>query len=521
VRIFGYEITRAEEQKTNERPTFSEPIKQDGAVNIAAGSTIGSYVDLEGTIKTEAELVSRYRQMMIQPEIEKAINEIVNEAVVKQEGQPTLELILQDSGFSKDVKKKIIEEFEYILDLLNFEDEGYDMFKRWFVDGRSYHQAIIDRKNPNEGIHELRYIDPRKIRKIREVARKKDPITQVIMTLTKSEYYLYNEKGFNTGGAKTDYSNHGIKIAKDSIIHSVSGLMDQNNTMCLSYLHPAIKPLNQLRALEDATLIYHLSRAPERRVFKVDVGNLPKARAEQHVNDMMTKYKNRISYNSTTGETADQRQFMHMNEDFWLPTREGGRGTEIDVLGAGTALPDLIQSVEYFQDRLYRALSVPLTRMKPDAVYNLGRATEITRDEVNFSKFIDRLRNKFISLIVNSLERQLILKNITTPEDWEANIKKNIKFKWARDNHFTELKDQEIMNERLLRVRDAEDYAGKYFSHEWLRRTILRQTDDEMKEQDKLIKSEQDNLQYMPPEEDQNDSEPPQIPDPIIDPPEK
>ncbi len=462
-------------------------------------------MDLEGTIKTEAEMVARYRQMMLQPEIEKAINEIVNEAIVKEEGEKTLDLIMEESNFPDSVKSKITEEFEYILDLLNFDEECYDIFKRWFVDGRSYHHAIIDREDPKAGIQELRYIDPRKIRKIREVARKKDPVTGVIMTLTKKEYYLFNEKGFNTGGARTDYSNHGIKIAKDSIVHAVSGLMDQNNSMCLSYLHPAIKPLNQLRALEDATIIYHLSRAPERRIFRVDVGNLPKQRAEQHVHEMMTKYKNRVSYNSSTGETADNRQFMHMNEDFWFPTREGGKGTEIDVLDGGTALPDLLQSVEYFQDRLYRSLSVPITRMKPDAVYNLGRATEITRDEVNFSKFIDRVREKFMALIMNALEKQLILKNIVTPSDWDLNIKKEIKTKWARDNYFSELKDQEIMNERLLRLRDAEDYAGKYYSHEWVRRTILRQTDDEIKEQDKLIKSEEDNLQYNPPMDDPQD----------------
>ena len=497
VKIFGFEITRTLDQEEAKRPSFVEPMKQDGALNIAAGGTFGTYIDLDGAIRTEAELVSRYRQMMLQPEVEKAINEVVNEAIVQEENENTLQLLLEDSDIPDRIKSAIEKEFDFIYQhLLNFEDEGYDIFKRWYVDGRSYFHAIIDREKPQEGIKELRYIDPRKIRKIREVAKRKDKISDIVTTTTRAEYYLYNEKGFGIGGARTNFSSQGIKIAKDSIIHTTSGLMDQNNTMCLSYLHPSIKPLNQLRALEDATIIYHLARASERRVFKVDVGNLPRVRAEQYIQDMMTKYKNRISYNASTGEMADDRKFMHMNEDFWIPTREGGRGTEIEVLAGGQALPDLLTSVEYFQDRLYRSLQVPLTRMKPDAVYNLGRATEITRDEVNFSKFIDRVRGKFVELIFQSLEKQLILKNVVTPTDWNLEIRPRIKYKFARDNYFAELKDLEIMNDRLIRARDAEDFTGKYVSHEWIRRNIFRQTDVEMKEMDKQMEKEMDDPRY-------------------------
>lgn len=484
-------------------------MRHDGAVNIAAGGTHGSYIDLDGTIKTEADLVSRYRQMMLQPEIEKALNEVVNESIIKEEGKETIALLFTDTKETPaNIQKLIHSEFDYVLKLLNFEYEAYDIFKRWFVDGRTYYHAIIDRDNITEGIKELRYIDPRRIRKIREVARKKDGPTQVVTTQTRSEYYLYNEKGFNTGGAaRTNFGSQGIKIAKDSIIHTTSGLMDNNNTMVLSYLHPAIKPLNQLRALEDATIIYHLSRAPERRVFYVDVGNLPKMKAEQHVKDMMTRYKNRVSYNAATGEMADDRQFMHMNEDFWMPSREGGSGTKIDVLSGGTQLPDLLASVEYFQDRLYRALQVPLTRMKPDAVYNLGRATEITRDEVNFGKFIDRIRAKFLEMIFDALERHLVLKGITTPEDWSV-LRDNMEIKWARDIYFTELKDLEIMNDRLIRLRDAEEAAGKYFSREWMRRKILRQSDEEIKKEDALMKGELNDPKYAEPELEDDTSRP-------------
>lgn len=515
MKIFGFEITRVQDEEDKELKSFTQPVRDDGAVNVTAGGIFGQFVDLDGTIRTEAELVTKYRQMMLQPEIEKAVNEVVNEAIVDDDEDDILDITMEELQLPSRLKNVIQEEFKYILRLLDFEHSAYDIFRRWYVDGRSYYHVIIDTDKPTEGIKELRYIDPRKIRKIRESVKKKDQTTAAVLTQTKAEYYLFSDKGFNVG-SKTQTVNQeaqGLKIAKDSIIHCASGLMDENNTMVLGYLHNGIKPLNQLRALEDATLIYHLSRAPERRVFYVDVGNLPKMKAEQHVQDMMTRHKNRVSYNSSTGETSDDRKFMHMLEDYWLPRREGGRGTEISVLQGGTQLPDLLQSVEYFQDRLYRALQVPLTRMKPDSIYNLGRATEITRDEVNFSKFIDRVRMRFTGFLKEALYKQLILKQIVTPEDWDLNIKNDVQFKYARDNYFSELKDLEIMNDRLIRMRDADDFAGKYYSHEWIRRNILRQTDEEIEEQDGQIQAEMQDQRFNPlPEEQpgQEQEQPPQ-----------
>ena len=508
MKLFGFEITRVKDEEQAELPSFAAPVREDGAVNVEAGGIYGQYVDLDGTIRTEAELVTKYRQMMQQPEIEKAVNEIVNEAIVDDDGVDNIvAMTMEDLELPQRVKNIVQEEYENVLNLLDFEHDAHEIFKRWYVDGRSYYHVIIDPKKPDEGIKELRYVDPRKIRKVRENRKKKDSETDIVMTQIAAEYYMFSEKGFSTGTRSADNLGgaSGIKIAKDSIIHCPSGLMDENNTTVVSHLHNGIKPLNQLRALEDATLVYHLSRAPERRVFYVDVGQLPPAKAEQHVQALMTRHKNRISYNSQTGEMMDQRKHINMLEDYYLPRRDGGKGTEISVLQGGTQLPDLLQSVEYFQDRLYRSLHVPLTRMKPDSVYNLGRATEITRDEVNFGKFIDRLRGKFIMLIKDALYKQLILKNIITPEDWDINIKQDVKFNWARDNYFSELKDLEIMNDRLIRMRDAEDIAGKYISHEYIRRHILQQSDEDMKEMDEQIESEMKDPKYNPQPQQQQD----------------
>lgn len=501
IRLFGWEIKRDNEKEELDKPSFVEPVRDDGAVNVEAGGLQGAYVDLDGAIRTEAELVTKYRQMLLQPEIEKAVNEVINEAIIEEEGKDIVAIDLSEiEGLGKESQKKIEEEFKVILELLNFKKTAYDIFRRWYIDGRAYYHPVINEKKPQEGIKELRYIDPRKIRKIREVVKRKHPATGMLTALTKSEYYMFNEKGFQnkSGPVGTNNTQDGIRISKDAIIHASSGLMDENNKIVLSYVHQAIKPLNQLRALEDATLIYHLSRAPERRVFYVDVGNLPKMKAEQHIKNMMTRYKNKVSYNTSTGKIADDRHFMHMNEDFWLPRRGGEAGTEIDVLSGGAALPDLLQSVEYFQDRLYRALQVPLTRMKPDAIYNIGRATEITRDEVNFAKFIDRVRGKFMELIFSALHKQLILKNIITQEDWDTTIYKNLKYRFAQDNYFSELKELEIMNDRMLRLRDADDFAGKYYSHEYIRRNILRQNDEDIKEQDKQMKAEMNDDHWNP-----------------------
>lgn len=495
--LFGFEIRRRPQRDSIK--SFAPEVKDDNAVVVAAGGTYGTYVDLEGTVRTEAELVSKYREMSLQPEIDKAVNEVVNESIVVEEGKETVELVLDDLNVDNKIKDIMQAEFDAILDLLNFKNTAYDIFKKWYIDGRCYYHVVIDEKSPYEGIKELRYVDPRKIRKIREVTKKKDASTQVVIQKTKNEYYLYSERGLNyktpmvSSGTAT-----GVRISADAIIHVTSGLQDEQNTMGLSYLHPAIKPLNQLRALEDATLIYHLSRSPERRIFYIDVGNLPKMKAEQYLRDMMVKYKNKLVYDASTGEIRDDRKFMTMLEDFWLPRREGGRGTEIQTLAGGTALPDLLGSVEYFQDRLYRALQVPVTRLKPDNVYVMGRATEISRDEVNFSKFVDRVRNKFSELFLFALEKQLILKKIATPDDWDQ-IKKFVKFRFLRDNYFSELKDMEIQSERMQRLREVmESSVGRYYSNLWVRKNILKQSDEDIKENDEQIAQEFGMPQYHP-----------------------
>jgi hypothetical protein len=492
--FFGFTIKRKDQRDSIK--SFTPEVKDDGAVVVAAGGAYGSYIDLDGTVRTEAELVSKYRDMALQPEIDKAVNEVTNEAIVSEDGKKTVELILDDLPVQDNLKKVINQEFENIIDLLDFKNNAYDVFKRWYIDGRSYYHIIIDEKRPDEGIKELRYIDPRKIRKIREVVKKKDPGSEAVIQNTRKEYYIYNERGLNYGSKViSQLGTTGVRIQPDSIIQVVSGLMDKNNTMVLSYLHPAIKPMNQLRALEDSSLIYHLSRAPERRIFYIDVGNLPKIKAEQYLREMMVKYKNKLSYDANTGEIRDDRKFMTMLEDYWLPRREGGRGTQIDVLQGGTALPQLLESVQYFEDKLYRSLQVPLSRLKPDTVYTLGRATEISRDEVNFAKFVDRVRNKFSTLFFRALEKQLILKKIATPEDWEQ-IKKFIRFRFLRDNYFAELKEMEIMAERMNRLRDIDDYAGKYYSHIWIRRNVLKQSDEDIEEMNEEIAEEMENPQY-------------------------
>ena len=498
MKLFGFRIERDTEEDIQTQKSFAAEVTDDGAVLVAAGGTFGTYVDLDGTVRTEAELVSKYREMALQPEIGKAVDEVTNEAIVIEDDEPIVEIVLDDMPVQDNLKKVISQEFENILNIIDFQNDAYDMFKRWYIDGRSYYHVIIDENALDEGIKELRYVDPRKIRKIREIQKTSDPATGVPVQITKAEYYMYNDRGFNYSNRQAipdSSTSTGIRIQPDSIIHVTSGIMDENNTMVLSYLHPAIKPLNQLRALEDSSLIYHLSRAPERRIFYIDVGNLPKMKAEQYVREMMVKYKNKLSYNAQTGEIKDDRKFMTMLEDYWLPRREGGRGTEIDVLQGGTALPQLLESVQYFQDRLYRSLQVPLTRMKPDAVYNLGRATEITRDEVNFSKFINRVRSKFAYLFISALEKQLVLKRIVAPEDWEQ-LKRYLKFKFNKDNYFAELKDLELMNDRFVRLQEIDQYAGKYYSHTWVRKNILKQTDKDIEENDQQIYQEFENPQF-------------------------
>jgi len=475
--IFGFQFKR---KKDPEVVSFVPPVYDDGAMAIAAGGAYGTYVDLEGSARTEAELVTKYREMSMHPEIDAAISDIVNEAISDEEDKGPVHLNLENLQIAPKIKDLITAEFAYILDLFEFNTQSYDVFRRWYVDGRLIYHVVINPKTPENGIQELRYVDPRKIRKVREVKRKSVANSDVFVPQLDSEYFIYNEKGFQTNISSTSSTvgSTGLKISADSILAVNCGILDKNNQLVLGHLHKAIKALNQLRTLEDATLIYKISRAPERRIFYIDVGNLPKMKAEQYLRDIMTRFKNRVVYDSSTGEIRDDRKFMTMLEDFWLPRREGGRGTEISTLPGGQLAGDL-EDVKYFQRNLYKSLNVPVNRLEPDNTYTMGRATEITRDEVKFTKFISRLQTKFSELFLNALEKQLILKRVITPEEWPS-ISTKIKFVYSKDNQFAQLKDLEIIRERNAIMTEADPYVGKYYSTEWIRRNVLCQDESEM-----------------------------------------
>ena len=502
VELFGFTISKTKEEKDSETiKTFVPPAHDDGAVEVAAGGVYGTYVDLEGTSKSEGDLVSRYRTMAMQPECDSAIEDIVNEAVVIDDAVP-LDIKLDDLEYSDNIKNKIREEFHNVLKLLEFNARGYDIFKQWYIDGRLYYHIMVSEKKPREGIKELRKIDPRKIKKVREKITATDPRTKVVIEKGYNEYYVYYAKGVPGAGTGTS----GIRVAKDAVCHVTSGLVDPNNQFVLGYLHKAIKPLNQLRMLEDATVIYRLSRAPERRIFYIDVGNLPPAKAEQYLANMMAKYKNRLVYDATTGEVRDDRKFMTMLEDFWLPRREGGRGTQIDTLPGGTNLGEM-DDVDYFRRKLYKSLNVPVTRMEAENQFNLGRSTEITRDELKFTKFIKRLRSRFTHLFDNLLEIQLVLKGIINRKDW-AKIRENISFEFSHDNYFAELKEAEIIRERLNLASEIDQFVGKYYSLGWIRKNVLQMTEEEIEDMDKEIKAEEEDPDSpMSDDEDDVDTE--------------
>ena len=503
--IFGFEINRKkQEQEEKKLVSFAPPTTDDGAMTVSSGGVYGTYVDLDGSVRTESELVSKYRTMSIDPTVDLAIQDICNEAIIEDSDEDTVSIVLDDVDTKDNIKKKIQEEFQEVLKLLEFNRLSYEIFRRWYVDGRLYYHVMIDESQRKKGIRELRYIDPRHIKKVKEVSKEKNADGVTVEKLV-GEYYVYNPNGFikrsgvtQTYGTSDNVTTQALKISKDSISYCTSGYMDPENKFVLSYLHKAIRPLNQLRSMEDSLVIYRISRAPERRIFYVDVGGLPKAKAEQYLSDLMTKFKNKTVYDSTTGEIRDDRKFMTMLEDFWLPRREGGRGTEITTLPGGQNLGE-IEDIEYFQKLLYKSLNVPVTRMLSESSYTMGRATEISRDEVKFGKFITRLRSKFAELFTSLLERQLILKGICTVEDW-AKWKHDIQYAYAIDNYFAELKSIEITRERLSIMRDMDEYVGKYYSHEHVRRYILRQNDDEMSTIDSQIKKEKTIEQYNDPD---------------------
>jgi len=488
IELFGFRIGRdndVAEKQAVQIPSFAPPPNLDGAMEVAPGGAYGTYVDLEGTAKNEAELVTRYREMSMYPECESAVDDVVNEAIISNEHDDPVSLNLDKLEQPDSIKKRIEEEFNEILTLLDFNSMAYEIFRRWYIDGRLFYHIMIDTAQPRKGIQELRYIDPRRIRKIRQPIKRTPVVGQnsKLIAPPYEEYYLFNPAGLSSGTL-----TQGVKISKDAICYVHSGLLDARNRMVLSHLHKAIKPLNQLRMLEDAVVIYRLARAPERRIFYIDVGNLPKAKAEQYVRDMMVRHKNRLVYDANNGEIKDARKFMTMLDDYWLPRREGGRGTEITTLPGGENLGQM-DDVDYFRKKLYKSLSVPISRLEPDGQFSLGRSGEITRDEVKYAKFVERLRDRFTHLFDYLLEIQLLLKGVMTREEWK-DMKKDIKYDFQRDNYYAEIKEQDMMNNRLAVLGVVDAYAGKYYSVEWIRKNVLRQTEDEMKEMDKQMAAE-------------------------------
>ena len=485
--LFGYSLERAKKGQNN-GPSFVRKESDDAATPVAGGGYFGTAIDLDGSYKDESDLIRRYREMSIHPECDRAVDDVVNEAIAGERDDSPVDVDLANLEVSAGIRRKIRDEFHNVLRLLDFDKKAYDIFRRWYIDGKLYYHKVIDTKNPRRGITELRYIDPRKIRKVIEFEAKKDrqfvdPRTMESLTAPRSaEYYVYNQKGLR--GLETT----GIKIASDAIAFCHSGLKDMNKNVIMSHLHKAIKALNQLRMIEDSLVIYRLSRAPERRIFYIDVGNLPKQKAEQYLREVMSRYRNKLVYNADTGEIRDDRKFMSMLEDFWLPRREGGRGTEITTLPGGQNLGEL-EDVKYFQRKLYRALNVPESRLESESSFNLGRAAEITRDEVKFQKFVTRLRKKFSELLHDLLKTQLILKGVISLEEWD-DMSEHIQYDFIADNYFSELKEKEMLTERLNLVTAMDPFAGRYFSLEYIRRQVLRHTDAEMKEIDKQMQKE-------------------------------
>jgi hypothetical protein len=486
--LFGFTISRDkddEDKKTQQ--SFSPPSNEDGALTITSAAYYGTYVDLDGTAKNEVELISRYREMAMQPEIEGAIDDIVNEAICEDKDGNITQIILDDLEQPEKIKKAIKEEFTTVLRLMNFKNMAHDIFRRYYVDGRLFYHIIVDKTNPTQGIKELRYVDPRKLRKIREIKKRKDETTGVDIMDVINEYYIFNDKV--TTGSSSSFGPVGVRITTDSILSIVSGLMDSRRAVVLSYIHKAIKPLNQLRMIEDATVIYRISRAPERRIFYIDVGNLPKLKAEQYLRDIMVKYKNKLVYDANTGEVRDDRKFLSMMEDFWLPRREGGKGTEITTLPGGQNLGEL-EDVKYFEKKLYKSLCVPVSRLNPEqSGFSLGKVNEITRDELKFAKFVDRLRNKFAEIFDQALRVQCVLKGICTDEEWNV-FKEYIQYDFVKDNNFSELKDAELVRERISLLSELDAYVGTYFSQAWVQRNVLRLNDDQIKLMQEEIEEE-------------------------------
>jgi len=506
-KLFGFSIEGADDNNLPQGAVSPVPQNEaDKSDYYVSSGFYGQYVDIEGVFRNEYDLIKRYREMSLHPECDEAIEDIVNEAIVSDLHDSPVEIDLSNLSVGDNIKKTIRDEFKYIKDLLDFDSKSHEIFRNWYIDGRLYYHKVIDLDNPRDGIQELRYIDALKVKYVRQM-KKKDINTpslitpqdkKLAITPELDEYFEYNP----TGGATKSYSptngvQGSIKIAKDAVTYCTSGLVDRNKHITLSWLHKGIKALNQLRMIEDSLVIYRLSRAPERRIFYIDVGNLPKVKAEQYLREVMNRYRSKLVYDANTGEVRDDKKFMSMLEDFWLPRREGGRGTEITTLPGGQNLGE-ITDINYFQKKLYKALGVPETRIGGEGGFNLGRSSEILRDELRFNKFVGRLRKRFSNMFLDMLKTQLLLKNVITVDGWSG-MSEHIQFDYIYDNHFAELKDSELFQERMANLSQAEPYIGKYFSQDYLRREILRQTDDEIVEQDKLIAAEIEAGLYVDP----------------------
>ena len=489
--LFGLEIKRKKGDEAPKLQSFVPPQNDGSVIEIgqdqgmggfaATGGVIGQFVDMEGGVKTEADLVARYRTMSLVPECDSAIEDIINESISSNDLDAPVAINLDRvNHFSDSTKEKIRDEFNVVLELLGFRELSHDIFRKWYVDGRLYFHKMVDSKNEKKGIQGLRPIDPQKIRKIREIKKKKDEKTGVEVIQKENEYFMYNDQGFDKSNNNTGQT---VKISTDAVTHITSGLLDYNQKVVVGYLHKAMKSVNQLRMLEDALVIYRISRAPERRIFYIDVGNLPKARAEQYLKEVQTSYRNKLVYNADTGEVKDDRKHMNMLEDFWLPRREGGRGTEITTLPGGQNLGE-IEDILYFQKKLYKSLNVPISRLETETAFAIGRATEISRDEVKFSRFIDRLRIKFSRLFDDILKTQLILKNIVTEDDWKKS-KEYVSYDFQKDGHFVELKEAEILRERVNTLEQLDQFVGKYYSEDWIRKNVLRQSEAEIAQMSK------------------------------------
>ena len=488
VQLLGFQITRQTDDKekpAEAKQAFTVPSPDDGTTTISAGGYFGQYLDMEVTAKNDVDLIKRYREVAQHPECDTAIEDIINEVIVSDDRDQSVSISLDKLAVSESIKTKIRGEFDEVMKLLNFDEKGHDIFKRFYVDGRIYFHKVIDPNSPRKGLTELRYIDPRKIKKVREVTKKRDTKgAKGIEIIEKTaEWFVYNEKGISAAN-----SNAGLKIASDSITFVTSGIIDQTKNMVLGHLHKAIKPVNQLRMIEDAVVIYRIVRAPERRIFYVDVGNLPKIKAESYLRDVMARYRNKLVYDASTGEIRDDRKHMSMLEDFWLPRREGAKGTEVSTLAGGQNLGE-ISDVVYFQKKLYKALNVPISRMESEAGFNLGRAAEISRDELKFTKFIARLRKRFTQMFNDILKTQLVLKGVMTIEDW-SNIKEHIQYSFLKDGYFAELKNAEILRERINLAEMISPHVGKYYSVEYVRKNVLRQSDEDIIEIDRQIANE-------------------------------